>query len=134
MDVRLLRYSFDRNPDWPTEITVAENGEEAIHSLLSPSAAKPDLVILDLNLPKKDGTEVLRVIRTESSAPDVPVIVFSSSPEDVIRTKVNKANVRADCYITKPMGLELFADLAYRFRNCYEGALKRSSKSAGAPG
>jgi DNA-binding response OmpR family regulator len=133
MDVRLLRYSFDRNPDWQTEITVAENGEEAIDCLLSPDETKPDLVILDLNLPKRDGTEVLRVIRTESADPYVPVIVFSSSPEDIIRMKVTQANVAADCYVTKPVGLELFATLVGRFRNCYELALKRSLENRNQP-
>lgn len=128
MDVRLLRYSFDHNTDWQTEIKVAENGEEAIDCLLSPTEIKPDLVILDLNLPKRDGTEVLKVIRTESSAPNVPVIVFSSSPEDVIKMKISEANLAADCYVTKPVGLELFANLVQRFRHCYEGALNERGK------
>lgn len=133
MDVRLLRYSFDHDPDWQTEIKVAEDGERAIDCIRSPGDAKPDLVILDLNLPKRDGTEVLKVIRNEISAPYLPVIVFSSSPEDVMKTKVRQANLAADCYVTKPIGLELFSTLTQRFRHCYEDAVLRVATRSTGP-
>lgn len=89
----------------------------------SPHKFRPDLVILDLNLPKQDGTEVLKVIRGELVGPRLPVIIYSSSPQDLIKTKLQQANLAADCYVTKPMGLEPFVRLARQFRNCYERAL-----------
>ncbi len=127
MDVRLLRYSFERDPEWQTAIKVAEDGEQAISRLLSPDEDKPDLVILDFNLPKRDGAEVLKVIRTELPEPRLPVILFSSSPEDLIKTKLEQASLAADCYITKPLGLEPFLTITRQFRRCYERALARAA-------
>ncbi len=128
MDVRLLRYSLEYESGWEIDIRVAEDGEEAIECILSPLRVRPDLVILDLNLPGRDGTEVLKVIRTESSTPDLPVIVFSSSPEDLMRKKVGEAHLTADCYVTKPVGLEVFMGLGQHFRRCYEKAVERGAR------
>jgi CheY-like chemotaxis protein len=78
-DVRLIRYALQQEQDWLTEVVVAENGEKAIHYLIeqvsSANATKPDLVILDLNLPKMDGTEVLQVIRTTEGLHSLPVVI-----------------------------------------------------------
>jgi CheY-like chemotaxis protein len=129
MDVRLLRYSFEREPEWKTRIEVAEDGEQAIERVLSQNQTKPDLVILDLNLPKRDGAEVLRLIRGRVTSQRLPVIVFSSAPEDVIRSRVREANLAAECYVTKPVGIELFSTLAKRFRRCYDDALRSQLKN-----
>jgi chemotaxis family two-component system response regulator Rcp1 len=124
MDVRLLRHTLGRDPGWKTDVVVAGDGEEAMASLLATGVAKPDLVILDLNLPKRDGTEVLQLIRGTLAASGLPVIVFSSSPEDVMRDRLREANVTADCYVTKPIEVELFFNLSQRFRRCYEKSLR----------
>lgn len=69
-------------------------------------AAQPDLILLDLNLPKKDGREVLAEIKADPSLRRIPVVVLttSSAEEDVF----NIYDLHANCYITKPVNLEQF--------------------------
>lgn len=116
MDVEFLRYVFQHEPEWKTEMIVVEDGEEAIDYLLHPNTLKPDLVILDLNLPKRDGTDVLKVIRIADHLYGLRVAVFSSSPEDVIKSRIAQANLQADDYIHKPIDFSGFLALSKRFR------------------
>ncbi len=118
LDVTLLRHILEHEPGWNPELIVVEDGEEAIEYLLHPDVPRPDLIILDLNLPKRDGTEVLKVIRIANHLYGVRVAVFSSSPEDVVRSKLAEANVQADDYINKPIGFGECASLAKRFHQC----------------
>ena len=69
-------------------------------------AVRPDIVLLDLNLPKKDGREVLEEIKTDDDLKRIPVVVLTTSKaeEDVLRTY----NLHANCYVTKPVDLEKF--------------------------
>jgi CheY-like chemotaxis protein len=118
-DVRLLRLALESVRDWPTELTVAVDGEEAINYLLRPENSKPDLAILDLNLPKRDGLEVLQVIRITDYLYGLPVIVLSASTEDVIRAKMQDANLEAECYLTKPTGLDGFLAIGPMLQEFY---------------
>jgi DNA-binding response OmpR family regulator len=118
MDVKFLRYVFEYEPEWNTELIVVEDGEEAIDYLLHPDTPKPDLVILDLNLPKRDGIDVLKVIRIANHLYGLRVAVFSSSPEEVMKSKIAQADVQADDYINKPIDFTGFLALAKRFRLC----------------
>ncbi len=70
------------------------------------SVPRPDIVLLDLNLPKKDGREVLEEIKTDEDLKRIPVVVLTTSKaeEDVLRTY----NLHANCYVTKPVDLEKF--------------------------
>jgi chemotaxis family two-component system response regulator Rcp1 len=119
MDARLIRYAMQQQEGWEIETVLAEDGEKAINMLLE-GASTPDLIVLDLNLPKRDGTEVLQVIRGSEGLKGLPVAVLSSSPMDVIRGKVNGAKVEADCYFTKPMDIDSFVVMAKELRVCYE--------------
>jgi two-component system, chemotaxis family, response regulator Rcp1 len=67
---------------------------------------RPDIVLLDLNLPKKDGREVLQEIKTDPELKRIPVVVLTTSKaeEDVMKTY----NLHANCYVTKPVDLEKF--------------------------
>ena len=67
---------------------------------------RPDIILLDLNLPKKDGREVLEDIKSDESLKRIPVVVLTTSKaeEDVLRTY----NLHANCYVTKPVDLEKF--------------------------
>jgi CheY-like chemotaxis protein len=69
-------------------------------------ALRPDLILLDLNLPKKDGREVLKEIKESPSLRIIPVVILttSASEEDILRTY----HLHANCYITKPVGLAGF--------------------------
>ena len=67
---------------------------------------RPDIVLLDLNLPRKDGREVLQEVKTDEVLKRIPVVVLTTSKaeEDVLRTY----NLHANCYVTKPVDLEKF--------------------------
>jgi len=67
---------------------------------------RPDIILLDLNLPKKNGREVLKEIKEDSDLKRIPVVVLtvSSAEQDILKTY----NLHANCYITKPVGLDEF--------------------------
>ena len=69
-------------------------------------AIKPDIILLDLNLPKKDGREVLQEIKSDTRLQRIPVVVLTTSKaeEDVLKTY----QLHANCYVTKPVDLEKF--------------------------
>lgn len=89
---------------------VVEDGEQAIAFLnrIEPyrDAPLPDLILLDLNLPRRNGLEVLRMIKTNEALKHIPVVVFTTSQaeEDIM----SAYNLYANCYITKPIDLEQF--------------------------
>lgn len=90
------------------KITIARDGEEAINFLNSPGQDLPDLVLLDINLPKKNGHEVLQYIKTTSHLKKIPVIVLStsSSPKDIDSAYNNQAN----CYVIKSLEIHEFIE------------------------
>jgi two-component system response regulator len=67
---------------------------------------RPDLIILDLNLPKKDGREVLAEIKNDDNLKRIPVVILtiSKAEEDILKTY----NLHANCYVTKPLDLDQF--------------------------
>ena len=69
-------------------------------------APRPDIILLDLNLPKKDGREVLHVIKNDEKLKRIPVVILTTSKaeEDVLKSY----NLHANCYVTKPVDLEQF--------------------------
>jgi chemotaxis family two-component system response regulator Rcp1 len=87
-----------------------EDGEEALDFLrrrgAHANAVRPDLILLDLNLPKTDGREVLAEIKKDDDLKRIPVVVLtiSKEEEDVLRSY----NLHANCYITKPIDFEQF--------------------------
>jgi len=93
-----------------SRLNVVEDGEKAIAFLnrIEPylHAPLPDLVLLDLNLPRRNGLEVLKMIKTNETLRHIPVVVFTTSQakEDI----KNAYNLCANCYITKPIDLEQF--------------------------
>src|SRR5882757_7625691 len=94
-------------------ISVAHDGIEAIRFLrgASPFTHRdtPDLILLDINLPKMDGKEVLGIIKSDPELRRIPVIMLttSSSEKDILASYDNHAN----CYITKPVDLERFMEV-----------------------
>ena len=120
VDAALLRFALQQETTWPVEMTVVEDGERAISRLLDASEGKPDLVILDLNLPRRDGTEVLRIIRGTPALQHLPVAILSSSPEDVVHDKLTAAGVLADAHFTKSPQLDEFLLLGSILRKWYE--------------
>lgn len=91
-------------------LMVATNGEEALACLRKQGKfrdfARPDLILLDLNLPIKDGREVLAQIKEDPELKRIPVVVLTTSraEEDILKTY----NLHANCYVTKPVDLDQF--------------------------
>lgn len=108
-DVRLTQEAF-RDGKIPSCLNVVEDGVKAIAFLRKKppysNAPHPDLILLDLNLPKKGGQEVLEVIKADQHLKRIPVVILttSSSEEDVLRAY----NLHANCYISKPLDLDQF--------------------------
>lgn len=94
-------------------ITALKDGEEALKYLRNDADVKnyihPDIILLDLNLPKRDGREILSKIRSDYRLHDIPVIILSTSQneEDVFTAYRLKAN----CYISKPIDLSHFFNI-----------------------
>lgn len=108
-DVRLTKEAF-REGGCLTDLSVVEDGVEAMAFLRREgryaSAPRPDLILLDLNLPKKDGREVLAEIKSDRALARTPVIVLTSSRAD--RDICRAYELGANCYVTKPIDLEQF--------------------------
>ena len=108
-DVGLTRETL-KDSKLLNHMSVAENGVEAMAFLRREGkyahATRPDLILLDLNLPKKDGREVLAEIKTDEQLRRIPVVVLttSSTEQDILRTY----DLHANCYITKPVDLDQF--------------------------
>lgn len=109
-DVRLTRELL-KESKIHNNLTVVDNGEDALLFLRREAkyrnATLPDLILLDLNLPRKNGSEVLASIKKDPELKRIPVVVLTSSKaeEDVVKTY----DLHANCYISKPVGLEQFA-------------------------
>lgn len=108
-DVRLTQEAL-REGKVKNSLSVARDGAEAIAFLRRQgefaAAPKPDLILLDLNLPKKDGREVLADIKDDPILRRIPVVVLttSSAEADILKSY----ELHANCYITKPVDLEQF--------------------------
>ena len=108
-DELITREAFEHNKIKNT-LHVAHDGEEGLDFLYRRGAHKnaprPDLVLLDLNLPKYDGRQLLEKIKSDADLCHIPVVVLTTSKaeEDVVRTY----NLHANCYVTKPVDLEKF--------------------------
>lgn len=91
-------------------LTVVQNGVEALAFLRREgqyaNATRPHLILLDLNLPKKDGREVLAEIKTDDRLKRIPVVILTTSQaeQDVLKSY----SLHANCYITKPVDLDQF--------------------------
>jgi CheY-like chemotaxis protein len=98
---------------FPVELHVASDGEQAMEFLRRQgpyrNAPRPLLVLLDLNLPRKDGREVLRDIKADDDLRRIPVVVLTTSqaPSDIARAY----ELHANCYIQKPLELDGFIEI-----------------------
>ena len=106
-DARLTREGLS-NSKVRNQLHVARDGDEALAFLRQEGAfadaPTPDLVLLDLNLPRRDGREVLQEIKQDEALKHIPVVILTSSQaeEDILRTY----RLHANCFITKPVDLE----------------------------
>ncbi len=117
-DVRLTREALT-DAKVLNNLTVAVDGVDAMALLRDvgtrPDAWEPDLVLLDLNLPRKDGREVLREVKADERLRHIPVVVLTTSKaeEDILRSY----QLHANCYITKPVNLDQFMRVIQEVEN-----------------
>ncbi len=108
-DVRLTREVLE-NGDEDTHLNVVRDGEEAMAYLRRQGeyadSPRPQLVLLDLNLPKKDGREVLEELKGDSELRRIPVVVLTTSAAEADISR--SYELHANCFITKPLDLDDF--------------------------
>ena len=108
-DVRLTKEALKEGKVY-SNLHWAKDGVEALEFLRKQSkfadSPRPDIILLDLNLPKKDGREVLAEIKNDDDLKSIPVVILTTSKaeEDVLRSY----ELHANCYVTKPVDLEKF--------------------------
>ncbi len=108
-DVRLTQEAL-KESKVHNNMFVVEDGVEAMEFLRQKgkyaNTPRPDLILLDLNLPRKSGREVLQEVKTNDSLKQIPVVVLtvSKSEEDILKAY----NLHANCYITKPIDFDQF--------------------------
>jgi CheY-like chemotaxis protein len=113
-DVELTRETM-ANSKVVTNLHVVEDGLEALDFLRREGkyadAPRPDLILLDLNLPRMDGRALLAEMRTDERLKSIPVVVLTTSQaeEDIVKSY----RLGANCYITKPVGLAEFARVVH---------------------
>lgn len=111
-DVILARKAFSGR--MPVNITVAGSGEEAMSMLRregkNAAVARPDLIMLDINLPRRNGMEVLQEIKADTALRTIPVIVLTSSLAE--RDVVRSYDLHANAYLIKPITIERFSQMA----------------------
>ena len=114
-DVRLTQEAF-RESKLTIRLNVVMDGEDALNYLFRrppyENATRPDMILLDLNIPKKDGREVLEEIKQDESLRYVPVIILTTSnaEQDIVKTY----NLKVNAYINKPVDFDRFFDIVQK--------------------
>jgi CheY-like chemotaxis protein len=112
---------------------VVEDGEQALDFVFRrgqfAEAPRPDLILLDLNLPKRDGREVLEEIRTDADMTEIPIVILTSSQadEDIVRAY----RLHANCYIAKPVNFVQFLKIIHAIEDFWLTIVKLPRSSHG---
>ena len=124
-DARLAKEAL-RESSIKNNLHMVDDGEKALNFLYKrgefKSAPYPDLILLDLNLPKISGYQILSIIKSEDSLRKIPVVVLSisSSEKDIEESY----NLSANCYVTKPLDLNEFIDVFERIQSFWLRTVK----------
>ncbi len=132
-DVRLTEETLKESA-LSHRLSTARDGVEAISFLRQQGAhcdaPRPDLILLDLNLPRKDGREVLAEIKSDRRLKLIPVVVLTTSDaeQDVLRSY----DLHANCYITKPVDLDEFISVVKAVETFWLGMVRLPRSGSGA--
>ena len=124
-DARLARQGL-RQCKIPNNLHIVDDGVKAMDFLHRQgeytTAPRPDLILLDLNMPRKDGREVLREIKEDERLKTIPVVILTTSraAEDINKSYALHAN----CYVTKPLDLLQFLDVVRSIEDFWFGTVK----------
>lgn len=128
-DVRLVQEAL-RESKIINQVYAVSDGQEALAFLRKQgcyaNATRPDMILLDLNLPRKDGREVLSEIKADPDLRRIPVVIVTSSKaeEDILRSY----NHHANCYITKPLDLDKFVKVVKAIEDFWVSIVKLPPK------
>jgi CheY-like chemotaxis protein len=124
-DVVLIREAFEHNKVH-NALVVVSDGVEAIEYLRGAGehagAQRPDLILLDLNLPRMDGREVLAEIKDDADLRTIPVVVLTTSEaeEDILRSY----DLHANAYVTKPVDFDCFIEIVRQIDDFFVSVVK----------
>lgn len=111
-DILLTKEAFEE-AKFRNDLHVVKDGEEALDFLFQRNdhvnAVRPDIILLDLNLPGTDGREVLNIIKNDDRLKSIPTIILTSSDAD--KDVVSSYNLHANCYIVKPVSANKFVEV-----------------------
>ena len=131
-DVRLTREAF-REANESIHLHVACDGVEAMAFLKREGAhdraPRPDIILLDLNLPKMDGREVLAHIKDDEDLKTIPIVILTTSEAEA--DIVKSYQLQANCYLSKPVQLEAFESLVKSINNFWLTKVKLPLQSEG---
>jgi two-component system, chemotaxis family, response regulator Rcp1 len=123
---------LDAVREFPCDVSVASDGVEALEFLRKEGrhagAREPDLVLLDLNLPKLGGRDVLAVVKEDPALKHVPVVILSSSHAE--RDLMDAYRLHANCFVTKPVDLEQFLSAVGAVAQFWLGVVKLPTAAA----
>ena len=131
-DARLITEVLNDNKVF-SSLYIVNDGVEAMRFLKNEgkykTVPKPDLIILDLNLPKKDGREVLAEIKSDEGLKHIPIVIMtiSQAEEDILKSY----NLHANCYITKPIDLDQFIKVVKSIEDFWFSIVKLPPKTEG---
>ncbi len=129
-DVRLTREAL-KDMKMNNELFVVADGVEALSFLRQESPyedmPRPDIILLDLNLPRKDGREVLADIKADDRLKRIPVVVLTTSDDD--RDVMTSYDLHANCYITKPVDIRRFIEIVKNIENFWFSIVKLPPKT-----
>ncbi|ACY96709.1 MULTISPECIES: response regulator [Thermomonospora] len=132
-DVLLTREAFEDNKV-RNNLNVVGDGEEAMAYLRREGryadAPRPDLILLDLNLPRKDGREVLSEVKADPELRSIPVVVLTTSAadEDILRSY----DLHANAYVTKPVDFERFIEVVRQIDDFFVTVVKLPGHRSGS--
>ena len=126
-DVRLAREALRDDKVFYSTLSVVRDGVEAMAFLRREGsyarAPRPDLILLDLDLPRKDGHEVLREVKADPALRDICVVVVTASEAE--RDIAGAYALQADCYVTKPVGMDQLVIIVRRIKDFWFTIVRR---------
>lgn len=128
-DIELTKESLSRGK-LTNKLTVIEDGESALNYLNKRApytdVERPDIVLLDLNLPKVSGRDILKSLKQDDSLKDIPVIILSSS-KDAFDIK-EAYQLHANCFVSKPVSLDSFIQVVQSIESFWIDIVKLPNK------
>jgi chemotaxis family two-component system response regulator Rcp1 len=121
-DIELTELALDE-AGFASDLHVVRDGEQAMRFLRRESpyedAVRPDFMLLDLNMPRKDGREVLREVKTDPALRRIPVVVLTTSGDD--RDVLRAYDEHVNAYVRKPLGFDAMVNVAKQLEGFWVG-------------